>query len=377
MPSPSHESPADTVTIPIPTNYLAVSVESIHSGGRQSTATAFSSASTRHAGQRRHSKLCLRSRNGSMHPRVRSNVQSINSAAKQHSGPEAKSSYMYSRHPFLLHFVDPQTEQRYYNFQYVDNAFIPGKMFAVVWTSVIAPSFILFTASFEGDATYMVESFKLTDKWWVVEYTCSALCLVLSVGLFVEALKPHRELIHLAQLLIGWPALIIVTLNLKQHYIYNYGFLFGCTGFSMLLVLPRWRRVWPCVTLWPIACLFAVTFATPGYWDHHTKLEMLYWLIFLTPVGIVVYVEKRLRHSFVLMEGATKATADIEHKTAVTQRVVANFFPPTPTRDLLRACRNRHSWLHSVHVSQRPARRDRHAHRHVQILRHNSKYFRS
>ena len=145
-----------------------------------------------------------------MHPRVRSNVQSINSAAKQHSGPEAKSSYMYSRHPFLLHFVDPQTEQRYYNFQYVDNAFIPGKMFAVVWTSVIAPSFILFTASFEGDATYMVESFKLTDKWWVVEYTCSALCLVLSVGLFVEALKPHRELIHLAQLLIGWPALIIV-----------------------------------------------------------------------------------------------------------------------------------------------------------------------
>ena len=31
----------------------------------------------------------------------------------------------YKMHKYLLYFLDPEVEQRYFDFQYVDNAFVP------------------------------------------------------------------------------------------------------------------------------------------------------------------------------------------------------------------------------------------------------------
>jgi hypothetical protein len=52
------------------------------------------------------------------------------------SGVDAPSIDEYAMHKYLLYFMNPKTEQRYFNFQYVDNAFIPGKIFATMWTGI-------------------------------------------------------------------------------------------------------------------------------------------------------------------------------------------------------------------------------------------------
>ena len=60
------------------------------------------------------------------------------------SSHNTRNSSIYDTHPYLLNFLDPETEQRYFNFQYVDNAFIPGKMFCFIWSGIPAISFVLF-----------------------------------------------------------------------------------------------------------------------------------------------------------------------------------------------------------------------------------------
>ena len=75
------------------------------------------------------------------------------------------SAKQYEMHKYLLYFLDPEVEQRYFDFQYVDNAFIPGKVFSNAWTSVPIMSFLYFTEPWYNNADYTVESFS--SLWWI------------------------------------------------------------------------------------------------------------------------------------------------------------------------------------------------------------------
>ena len=97
----------------------------------------------------------------------------------------------YDRHRFLLHFTTPETEQRYYDFQYVDNLFVPGKTFALVWVGYVSGAFFLLTAPFSDGGAYLVES--LSDPWWSCVYITTALNSILFLGLFMTALKRYRD----------------------------------------------------------------------------------------------------------------------------------------------------------------------------------------
>ena len=241
----------------------------------------------------------------------------------------------YEKHPLLLNFLDPEVEQRYFNFQYVDNMFIPGKMFATMWTGIPVMFFIFFTDPFHDNASYTVESFS--SIWWIGSYIGPALCALLFIGLFVDRLRPYREIIHLLQIFIGWPAIALGLLVLKRPAIFINTCLFMAYIFCMIIAQGRFRYILPLTTIWPQACLFTVTFAVPGYWDTHTYIEMLYWAVFLMPLLLLFFLERQTRKSFVSMEQSTKTVTSIVQRTIVTQRMIANFFPPTPTRDLLQA----------------------------------------
>eukprot|EP00658_Telonema_sp_P-2_P027006 TRINITY_DN20953_c0_g1_i1.p1 TRINITY_DN20953_c0_g1~~TRINITY_DN20953_c0_g1_i1.p1 ORF type:complete len:202 (+),score=48.89 TRINITY_DN20953_c0_g1_i1:48-653(+) len=151
----------------------------------------------------------------------------------------------------------------------------------------------------------------------------------------------YKRQVHLTQIFLGFPSIILLVLYTKRPHAYNYGQLLGCSFFAMFIVQCRLFRSLPFVTLWPVVCMLAVTFGVPEYWDNHTYVEMLYWGIFLMPVLLLFFLEKQTRKSFRDKELATDSIAEIEHKTAVTQRMIANFFPKTPTTDL----------LHEIHLS--------------------------
>ena len=247
----------------------------------------------------------------------------------------------YNAHPLLLYFLDPDTEQRYFNFQYVDNAFIPGKVFSFMWVGVAFAAFILLTDPTHDNASHTASAFS--DPWWFSVYISSAINAVLWAGLFVDSLRPYRELLHLLQIVVGWPTLIIVFLIVRRPNAFNYTQVIGCSFFSMMIVQCRLCRALPVVTLWPLLCLLVITFATPSYWPDHTKIEMLYWAIFLLPLCLLFLLERRTRRSFMERELAQEAIAESEHKTAMTQQMIVRYFPATPTRDLLHDAAGRRS----------------------------------
>ena len=239
----------------------------------------------------------------------------------------------YAMQPLLLYFLNDEVEMRYFNFQYVDNSFIPGKMFALMWCAIFLLSFVVFTAPWNESGGYTARSFHST--WWIGSYITAGLNIILFVGLFVERLKPYRELFHILQIVLGWPTMMLALLELKRPDIVRYACMFGCFMFNMVIAQCRICRSLPLVTIWPLACLLTVTFSVPGYWDHHTKIELLFVPVFLSPLFLLHFLERLTRQSFAERELATVAIAEIEHKTVVTQQMIVNFFPATPTRDLL------------------------------------------
>ena len=130
------------------------------------------------------------------------------------SGNSDEKNDVYATHRYLLNFINEETEQRYFEFQYVDNSFIPGKIFSLLWTGVAAVSFVAFTEPFSDGASYTVESFS--SPWWIGGYISTVVCAVLWVGLFLDSLRHYREVIHLAQMFVGWPHLILIVLYIKQ-----------------------------------------------------------------------------------------------------------------------------------------------------------------
>ena len=74
------------------------------------------------------------------------------------------------------------------------------------------------------------------------------------------------------------------------------------------------------VTVVPLVCMFAVTFGISEFWDHHSKIEMHYWLYFMIPLALLHFLEGQTRKSFAEREQEVQAIADIERRTAVNQR---------------------------------------------------------
>ena len=165
-------------------------------------------------------------------------------------------------HPLLLFFLDPEVEQRYFNFQYVDNMFIPGKMFATMWTGITLLFFVFFTNPFHDNAAYTVEAFSST--WWIGSYISTILNAILFVGLFLDKCRPYREIIHLLQIFIGWPTLALAVTTLKQPYIFSNACLFMAFIFCMVIAQGRFKYILPLMSMWPLVCLFTITFAVPG-----------------------------------------------------------------------------------------------------------------
>ena len=123
-------------------------------------------------------------------------------------GANSTSSMLYIMHRYLLYFRNSEVARKYFNFQYVDNAFIPGMIFAATWGGIGVLAFFLFTDPLSDSGAYMMESF--IDPLWVGGYIHGFLSIVFAICLFINRLKPYREIIHLAQIATGWPNALMI-----------------------------------------------------------------------------------------------------------------------------------------------------------------------
>jgi class 3 adenylate cyclase len=246
----------------------------------------------------------------------------------------------YARHPLLLRFRDSATEARYCNFQFIDNAFIPGKIFGVTWLLFLVGAFFVFSglveAAVEGhDDPFVRVVDALTNPWWIGNYVATGVTAPLTVALLFEDFKPFRETAYLIMVGVGLPAYHINFHVAKVPDVYNYGGTFGVSFFSVMMVQSRFCRLWPLVTVYNMVAFLVITFSVPSYWATRTYVEMLYWPMQLFPVALLFFMEKRTRQSFVEKEQGQEEISAIEHAALATQRMIANFFPATPTRELL------------------------------------------
>jgi class 3 adenylate cyclase len=236
----------------------------------------------------------------------------------------------YASNRYTLKFLDPETEQRYFNFLYVDNGFISGKIFSAVLIFAFAFGCLVFP---ERETFWPTAAIFPDMLWWPV-FAVIGMALIVTPLLFVESLAQHREYFYLMLMIPLKPAWMILSLLTKFPHAYTYGYVYICFLFCAFIVQCRFINVLPFLVVTQLGALFYVSFGG-DYWATHTKVEMLYWPLVLIPLSMIVAFEKRSRRSFAEKEKALTAIDTLEQKALVMQRMIAHFFPATPTRDLL------------------------------------------
>jgi class 3 adenylate cyclase len=247
----------------------------------------------------------------------------------------SKAADPYACHFWRLAFVDTALEARYCRHRYVDGMYVVGKLMVLILILVCLMGYFVFQ---HGGPFVSPSAYIFTDAWWVTWHIAFVTDVAMFCLMFVDSLKEWREMMYIVAMLPFMPAWIIVALAVKEPVGYTYGYIFAVEIFTLLGEV-RLVRLVPLLTIVPTATLFIVTFAAmPGYFDddNHLIAEVLYWPYF----GVVVYLsmmtERRSRRTFVEREKANLAIAAAEHKKQVTEKMIARFFPATPTTDMLR-----------------------------------------
>jgi class 3 adenylate cyclase len=240
-------------------------------------------------------------------------------------------------HPKMLCFVDDAVEQRYYDFQYIESSFITGKLLTVIIIFVFIFAYFAFP---RGGPIVVPSSYMFGDAWWYLWHVMTVIEIALLAAMFAPPLEKYRELLFLATAGGFFPAWIVMVLVIKDPHVYLYTYI-TAPNFAFMMVQCRISRFLPIAVVLPLVTLFLVTFAFKAdYWESHTYVEIAYWPVVSTVVLLMVDFERNTRRAFAEREKAQATVVAVEHKRVVTERMIAKFFPATPTKDLLRVGAN-------------------------------------
>ena len=260
-------------------------------------------------------------------------VKGCHRAAQQPRHQKVPPTTLAATHPLLLHFTDPALEDRYCCFQFGDGSFIAGKLFALMWVGLGGANLLLHPAFSGGPLP------PFSVAWW-----CSFLLVGTVIGCsFVNSMAKFRELLHHAQVFLGWPVhlFIILTTSSASHPPHiggtsPLGLILGCACFCLMMVPSRLFRCLPFVTLWPLICLSAISASMPGFWDHRSKVEVAHWatLLFI-PLPLAWVVERHTRTAFVERERALGDILLLDGQLKATTQAIARWCPSTGSRTLM------------------------------------------
>ena len=236
----------------------------------------------------------------------------------------------HSRNALTLQFANTDVEADYCEFQYVTSGFYGGKLYLLLALIIVLVSFLVFH---EGGPTANM----FTETWWIPLNIAGVVNFLNLIFAFVPALRAYREIMFLLVIFTHWPAYTMLVMFAKRPQAYNYGYLTGCYFFCTFAAQPRFTRIFPFLTVVPLGTLILTTATQPEYFKTHDAMEVVWWLLLLVPLLLLRQFELRSRRAFVDTQLATEAIHQIESRIAVTQSMVATFFPPTPTLDLLAA----------------------------------------
>jgi class 3 adenylate cyclase len=244
----------------------------------------------------------------------------------------------YATHRAALHFTDAAVEARYCDLHYVQSGFVGGRIVMAQMALVFYPlSYLMFQGQHGFWAAIQdPQPYVFSDPAWIIVHVTWALTLAGLGALMHPATAPHRELIFLGSMSTFFPCWIPLFLAVRTPNVFAYNYMIAIFFFFAAAQIRLCRLgPWIAVTA-GVGLIATVTVVDPAYFVARSPLEVLFWPLTLFVFPLMALLETHSRRAFVERERALAAIAASEHKRAVTQGVIAGFFPATPTRDLLR-----------------------------------------
>jgi class 3 adenylate cyclase len=235
----------------------------------------------------------------------------------------------YKSNHVTLCFIDASMERKYVNFIMSNQGFIAGKIYAVL-AGIIAFGLLFPYMNFH------LTSEKMSQLSVVVLFTGISIGWLCFGLLFLEMSLPLREAIFFLAVATHWPAFASATVIIKEDEAYRYAYTTLCFMFCCFLAQPRFVGMFFFLTITPIATMFTATFTQDGYWDTHTRFEMMFWIMPLFPLFMLRIFEKRSRDAFLENERSKAAIEVLNHRVTMTKKLIARFFPVTAARRLLK-----------------------------------------
>jgi class 3 adenylate cyclase len=244
----------------------------------------------------------------------------------------------YTMHRFSLTFVDGIAEARYYDLQYVQSGFLGGRLIVATMAFVLHPLVYIMFQGADGfwPAVQDPQPYVFGDAGWHVVHLTWGATLIGFAVLMLPAAARHREVVFLVCMAPFFPCWIPLFLLVRQPQTVAYCYVV-CLIYFLVAAQIRFARVAPWLAVTAFGTLIVTVFAVdPHYFAIRSYLELLFWPLMAFVFPLMAVLETHSRRAFVDRERALSAIAASEHKRLVTQRMVAGFFPATPTKDLLR-----------------------------------------
>eukprot|EP00760_Papus_ankaliazontas_P024072 PhM_4_TR2118/c1_g3_i2/m.57370 len=232
----------------------------------------------------------------------------------------------YSMNLFTLVFKNPQIEKRYFKYCYIDTPFYGGKIaYFAVLASMLSMHF--FYHDDHSGATFHAED--------VFIFAMMAVGLVVTATTFVEKLNRFREVLFLVFYMTVGSAYIYTEAyhraQLSGSHAWNVGFTMS------MCVIPGVRlvRLIFYVPIVNFTVLVVGSFLNSSHWEKYQWTEWYWWPLYSTPLLLVYYLERRVRHAFEMMDESQNELDAMQLRIGGLKDMVIGFFPKTVTRDLL------------------------------------------
>eukprot|EP00760_Papus_ankaliazontas_P011487 PhM_4_TR14804/c0_g1_i1/m.89285 len=250
------------------------------------------------------------------------------------------------QHPWRLNYLDPASEARYLNFCFSSNEKHPWRIIAYLATNAFLGIVMLYRGA-DAVQTITQSSYRFVylvlALVWIGIQVATAVAVRYytrrQTGLF-HASKRLEDII-VANICLSSPIFFVFTFipdyprYSAAHLInyFNIAVLFSNARFSRLLVVAPYLLIMH----------FAVGFIPLGNMDHTTQSywnrlgwgAVAFYPLLVAPLLCLHYLERIRRHAFEAFDTADLEMERIEGNTAWMHQLLVDFYPPTPTFELL------------------------------------------
>eukprot|EP00760_Papus_ankaliazontas_P037513 PhM_4_TR8475/c1_g1_i2/m.104028 len=240
----------------------------------------------------------------------------------------------YDRNIYTLLYINPETEQRFFDYLFVGSPFLGGKLafFSMTFTLLI-----LYIPYHYVHADHTSEWLHGEDIFPLFMALYGLVGLILS---FVPSFDRYRESFCFVGILLHIPCFDWYEWRHKVPERSMFGYVMAYNFCAALVSGVRYARLALVIPVGHIASFMAVTFVREEplrYWtEEYTWMEALWWPVVVLPVALQYYLERYTRQAFEIIDRSERELSGMQQRLDSLKTTVVSFFPRTVTSEIVK-----------------------------------------